>query len=154
MQLFFPRLSISYIRWMTIYRSKLFDLCIVTPKTGFENEMVIEIWDSVEIQESFIARHQVTRQGYLHVEVEQWLARQGRKTASRQRVTPASHRRQSPTNAYKDSRGQNLDTSCQPDMKHAAAGTRRTDGETSRPPSLGCPSRTSHMLVTRRDSLL
>jgi len=40
-------------------------------------------------------------------------------------VTPASHRaRQSPTNAYKDSREQNVDTSCQLDMKHAADSAR------------------------------
>lgn len=46
----------------------------------------------------------------------------------RRGVTPASHRaRHSPTNAYKDSRGQNVDTSCQPDTKHAADGARTNE---------------------------
>lgn len=52
--------------------------------------------------------------------------REGR--SRRQGVTAASHRaRHSPTNAYKDSRGQNVDTSCQPDTKHAADGARTNE---------------------------
>lgn len=89
-------------------------------------------------------------------ELNEAARREGR--SRRQGVTAASHRaRHSPTNAYKDSRGQNVDTSCQPDTKHAADGARTNERDRRiclsflslllssllpRPPRACCPART------------